>query len=180
MLLKWNETAYDKMKENKGGETKMKNTRKVLCFVMVFAMVLVVAVPVLANENPGISPQSSSDIPFQFEFTTLIGTHVDDTEPSHMGYKDNDSSVYVNVMQFPGSFYIYTNAYVNGQRHDCTQRDALVTRSGEWLVYNLIYETYGRVKTGLGGVRAQGGNVSGKWSPDYTYYPGDNIPHVNP
>lgn len=158
----------------------MKKTRKILCLVMAIVMVAIVAVPALAAENPGISPMSSSDIPFRFDFVALIGTHKDDTDPSHMGYKDDDSSVYVNVTQFPGKFYIYTNAYVNGQRHDCTQRDALITRAGEWLVYNVIYETYGRVLTGLGGVRAQGGNASGKWSPDYKPYPGDNIPHVNP
>lgn len=162
------------------GEIHVKKTKSVLCFIIAIAMIVTAAIPTFAATNSEISPRSSVDVPFRFEFVAAIGTHRTDTNPKHMGIKENDSSVYVNVMQFPGNFYLYTNAYVDGKIKDCTQRDALVTRSGEWLVYNVIYETYGRVNACLGGVRAQGGNVSGMWSPDYKYYSGDNIPHVNP
>lgn len=158
----------------------MRRAKSVFCFIMAIAMVVVFTIPAFAAEEPEISPRSSTDVPFRFEFIALVGTHRTDTDPDHMGVKEDTSSVYVDVWQFPGNFYLYTNAYVDGQVKDCTSRPALVTRSGEWLVYNVIYETYGRVNACLGGVRAQGGNVTGEWSPDYTYYPGDNIPHVNP
>ena len=143
------------------------------------------AIPVCAATSTGISPQSTDDVQFEFNFVALLGTHITDTNPDHMGWKENKSSVYLNVTQFPGNFYVYTNAYVNGSIHDCTQRPALVTSGGKWLIYNTIYEKYGngtnKVKACLGGVRAQGGTASGKWSPDYKYYPEEGyIPPVNP
>lgn len=92
----------------------MKKVKSVLCFIVSIVFVFMLAIPVCAATSTGISPQSTDDVQFEFNFVALLGTHITDTNPDHMGWKENKSSVYLNVTQFPGNFYVYTNAYVNG------------------------------------------------------------------
>lgn len=141
--------------------------------------VMVVSMLSVSASAAEIQPFNNVDKPYLFEFFT---PWQDDLRQYK---KENTSSVYINSQVFPGNYYIYTNGLVGGKWEDCTQRDAVVPGTGEYLIYNTIMEDYrahggtGYTYARLGAFKATlliGETASGVWSPDSV----GSYPHINP
>ena len=85
------------------------------------------------------------------------------------GWKDDNSSFWVNVTQWSGLAYcnFYADAYVGGWI-DCTTPGYGTCRGPkQYELYNRVWEDYGHRECRLGGYRSGGtGFVSGEWTPD--------------
>lgn len=117
------------------------------------------------KQSPNIQERSSNDTPWNFNFGP------NGTDGSDIREKENSTSVYVYVKyKNVGSYNTYVDGLDNtagGGRVNCTYRNkAVVTRTGEFQIYNSVYEkgkTYAQLTAWgpSGGVRA-----GGVWSPD--------------
>ena len=130
--------------------------------VLLATAILVMGTFAVSASAEDIQPHNIVDKPYSFSFSS---PWQDDTRAYQ---KENDSSVYINSMVWPGRYNIYTNGLINGVWTDCTKRSAVVPGEGQYLIYNTIYEDNGNKGTlaRLGAFKLLGGTASGEWSPD--------------
>ena len=120
---------------------------------------------VTAIDPMGIQPRESwPNKPYWFNFQDETNCVSPTT-----GWKDDNSSFWVNVTQWSGLAYcnFYADAYVGGWI-DCTTPGYGTCRGPkQYELYNRVWEDYGHRECRLGGYRSGGtGFVSGEWTPD--------------
>lgn len=128
-----------------------------------------------AGEYPG----NITDQSFWFNFNVHESGETDAYD------KLNDSSFYVNaVCDWESGFSnctLHANGLIRGKWMDCTNGGAaFLNRSGEFLIYNQVYELQqGKTSAKLGGYRTGSWNgfVGGVWSSDSIDY---GYPVLNP
>lgn len=89
--------------------------------------------------------------------------------------KQDDSSVYVKVNSRSGNpirMYVDGALTNNGHWVDCTQGSHYANRTGEFNIYNSVFESNKRYARLTGWAYKGSGTVMGVWSPDsYGTYP---------
>lgn len=124
---------------------------------------------VTATDPTGIEPRESwPNKQYYFNFTD----NTNNTSPT-TGWKDNATSFWVKINEFNVDYCnFFADAYAGGWV-DCTVPGyGRAYGTGEYELYNNVWEWYGHVECRLGGYRAQIGQgwVTGEWTPDCEGY----------